>query len=216
MDNIVSEGLIEEFVSACHRVAQHGLVLCGSGNLSCRIDQEHMLITTTGAWLSELTKDETALCRIRDGVCLNGKKPSMELGFHRGILSAREDIIVVLHFASPSATTLACSKNLTTDRFFVIPEIPYYIGPMAVVSYFAPGSVDLATAVTAVVREHDLAILQNHGQVTVGRNFRDALQKALYFEFASSICLQAGNNLQTLGKEHIKTLHQKKQPTSKI
>jgi len=211
MDNIASGTLIEEFVSVGHQVAQHGLVICSSGNLSCRVDDEYMLITATGVWLSKLTKDEVALCRISNGASLNGKKPSIELGFHRGILSTREDIKVVLHFASPSATTLACSKDLTTDRFSVIPEIPYYIGPVAVVPYFAPGSSDLAAAVTAAIYEHDLIILQNHGQVTVGKDFRDALRKALYFEFTSSICLRAGNNLQTLDKEHVEALYRARQ-----
>jgi ribulose-5-phosphate 4-epimerase/fuculose-1-phosphate aldolase len=173
-----------------HQIAQHGLVICSSGNLSCRVDNEHILITATGAWLSELTKDEVTLCRISDGTSLTKKKPSMELGFHKGILSVREDVNVVLHFASPSATTLACSKNLTADCFSVIPEIPYYIGPVAIVPYFAPGSADLAAAVTAAIREHDLVILQNHGQVRWSR-LPDALRKALYFEFASSIYLGA-------------------------
>lgn len=214
MDGAISETLTEKFIFACHQVARHGLVVCGSGNLSCRADNEHMLITTTGAWLSEVTKDETALCRISDGVCLNGKKPSMELGFHRSILSAREDVDVILHFASPFATTLACSKNQTYDRFSVIPEIPYYIGPVATVPYAPPGSPDLAAAVTNAIREHELVILQNHGQVTVGRDFRDALQKALYFEFASSICLRAGDNLQTLEKEDVEALSRTRQTIS--
>lgn len=211
MNDIVSGTLIEEFVSMCRQVAQDRLVICSSGNLSCRVDNEHMLITTTGAWLSELTNDEVALCRISDGASLNGKKPSMELRFHRGILSAREDVNVILHFASPSATTLACSKGLTTDCFSVIPETPYYIGPVAVVPYFTPGSSDLAAAVTDAIREHDLVILQNHGQVTVGQDFRDVLRKALYFEFTSSICLRADDNIQTLDKEHVEALYRARQ-----
>lgn len=210
MANIVSETLMEEFLSACHRVAQNGLAICSSGNLSSRVDDEHMMITATGAWLTEMTQERVAICRISDGRCLNTQKPSMELGFHRNILSARKDINVVLHFASPCATTLACSKDLITEHFSVIPEIPYYIGPVAIVPYFSPGSADLATAVTAAIRGHNLAILKNHGQVTVGWDFQDALRKALYFEFASSICLQAGNSLQTLEKKHIETLCQRK------
>jgi ribulose-5-phosphate 4-epimerase/fuculose-1-phosphate aldolase len=211
MDNNVSEECLEEFVFAARRTARHGLALCGSGNLSWRIDRQHMLVTTAGAWLSEMTKDQVAICRIQDGTCINSKKPSIELGFHRAILSERQDVNVVLHFQSPCATTLACSRELAYDRFFVIPEIPYYIGPVAVVPYMAPGSADLAAAVTSAIRKHDLAILQNHGQVTVGRDLRDAFQKAVYFEFASAICLRTAKDVQTLGEEAVESLYQARQ-----
>ncbi|RWX44629.1 hypothetical protein H206_01787 [Candidatus Electrothrix aarhusensis] len=31
------------FINTAHKIAQHGLVLCGSGNLSYRKDEHHML-----------------------------------------------------------------------------------------------------------------------------------------------------------------------------
>jgi L-fuculose-phosphate aldolase len=95
---LMSEKYVQDFISAAHQVAQHGLVLCGSGNLSWRVDSERMLITTSGAWMAEVSGDHIALCRIEDGTSLNGKKPSIEIGFHRAILCERQDINVVLHF----------------------------------------------------------------------------------------------------------------------
>jgi len=209
--NGISETLLEEFVSAAHSAAQQGLVICGSGNLSWRIDDECMLITATRAWLGEMSKDQVAICRIRDGTSLNGKVPSIEIGFHRAILCERHDVNVVLHFQSPYATALACRKTQQSDGLFVIPEIPYYVGPVAVVPYMSPGSYDLAMAVTSAMREHDLAILRNHGQVTVGRDFREVLQRAVYFEFASSICLRAGDNVAFLGEEDVSSLYRARQ-----
>ena len=94
----VSEKYLEEFVSACHRVASHGLVRSSSGNLSCRVNEECMLITATRSWMGELTRDQVAVCRISDGAVLNEKKPSAENGFHFGILHERSDVNVVLHF----------------------------------------------------------------------------------------------------------------------
>jgi len=210
--NTISEQHLEEFVSAAHRAAQQGLVLCGSGNLSWRIDDECMLITATGAWLGDMTKDQVAICRIQDGSSLNGKVPSIEVGFHRAILCERQDVNVVLHFQSPYGTALACRKTLQSDGLFVIPEIPYYIGPVAVVPYMAPGSCDLARAVTSAMREHNnLAVLRNHGQVTVGTDFQEAFQRAVYFEFASAICLRTGDNVAFLGEEDINSLYRARQ-----
>ncbi|MCI5129981.1 MAG: hypothetical protein D3904_00275 [Candidatus Electrothrix sp. EH2] len=45
------------------RIAQHNLTLCASGNLSCRKDAHHMLISVSGFWFSEITEDQIAICR---------------------------------------------------------------------------------------------------------------------------------------------------------
>ena len=215
MESNISEECLEKFVSAARRVASHGLVLCGSGNLSWRIDDQTMLISTTCSWLAELTREQVAVCRIRDGACLNSKIPSIELGFHRAILCERRDVNVVLHFQSPYATILACRKDQTYDCLYVIPEIPCYIGPVAVVPYLEPGSDCLAAAVASALRDHDLANLRNHGQVTVGGDFHEAFQRAAYFEFASAICVRGGESVECLGKEAVESLHRVRQGSRK-
>jgi ribulose-5-phosphate 4-epimerase/fuculose-1-phosphate aldolase len=207
MENI-SEKCLQEFVAAARSIAEHGLVLCSSGNLSWRVDDEHMLITTTDSWMSTLDKDQIAVCRVADCTTLNGKQPSKEIGFHAGILHERSDVNVVLHFQSPYATTLSC-RELQIEDFSVIPEIPYYIGPVAVVPYLTPGSHQLAGAVTSAIKRHDLAILRNHGLVVVGKTFDDVIAKAAFFELACRIILHSGEQLQLLSKESIAELRQK-------
>ncbi|MCI5127253.1 MAG: hypothetical protein D3905_10235 [Candidatus Electrothrix sp. AS4_5] len=41
-----------------HKTAQHGLVLCASGNLSYRKDEHQMLISSSGSWLSDITAEK--------------------------------------------------------------------------------------------------------------------------------------------------------------
>lgn len=211
----ISDKYLDEFVAAAHQIAQQGLVSCGSGNLSRRIDQECMLITETGAWLADMSGDQVAICRVHDGASLNGKAPSIEAGLHRAVLSERQDVHVVLHFQSPWATAMACRKALKSDHFFVIPELPYYVGPVAIVPYMDPGSAGLARAVSSAFREHDMVILRNHGQVTAGRDFREAIQRAVYLEFASAVCLRAGKDVEILGAEAIKALYRARQGSPK-
>ncbi len=197
---------LQEFIFFAHKVAQYGLVRCGSGNLSYRIDQDIMLITTSGAWLSELTEDNVVLCLTSDGSPLESKKPSLELGFHRRILQKKEECNVVLHCQSLSATTLSCLPD-PQENIALIPEIPYYIGKPAVIPYADPGSEELATAVADAADNHDLVLLKNHGQVVVGKDFNEALQRAVYFEFVSEIILRGGSNLETLSKESLEYLY---------
>ena len=198
----VSEKYLEEFVTACHRVASHGLVRSSSGNLSWRVNEEYMLITATRSWMGEMSKEQIAVCRISDGTVLNEKKPSAENGFHCGILRERSDVNVVLHFQSPCATAIACSGR-DYNNFSVIPEIPYYLGQIATVPYLNPGSNELAREVISAMKEHDLVILKNHGQVTVGNNFDEVIQKASFFELACEIIIHAGDQVQFLSQDAI-------------
>ena len=201
----IPEATLDRFVEACREVAKHGLVRCSCGNLSMRVDEECFLVTATGSWMSNLSRDQVAVCRLDDGASLNGKKPSSETGFHAGILRSRPDVNVVLHFQTPCATTVACQPANHVD-FSLIPEVPFYIGPVARVPYFAPGSEALATAVTQAMRSHDMVLLSNHGQVTAARDFDHVLQNAEFFELACQIILLGGNSIAPLDTQAIEQL----------
>ncbi len=196
---------LEAFIAACRQAASAGLVRASSGNLSWRVDDDHMLITETGSWMSKLTEEQVVVCRIADNVVLNNKRPSEEIGFHLGIMRKRAGVHVVLHFQSPCATALACRPLEQTD-FCVIPEVPYHIGPIAVLPYLAPGSDQLAEAVVSAMTDHDLVILKNHGQVVMGKDFDNVIQKATFFELACDIILRVGDEVQTLSAEAVEAL----------
>jgi len=185
------EDRIGAFVEACHRVGRLGLVRFSSGNMSCRLDAERMAVTGKGTWLGELKRDHVAICRIADGRAvaeLGSGLPSVEAGFHAGILRARPDMNVVLHCQSPCATAIACGDPAIWS-FDIIPEVPFYIGTPGVVDYENPGSPELAVAVVGSAAKHDLILLRNHGQVVLGRSFDDAIQRAGFFELACEILL---------------------------
>jgi ribulose-5-phosphate 4-epimerase/fuculose-1-phosphate aldolase len=197
---------LKEFLEACRKVASYGLVKCSSGNMSWRIGKDLMLVKATRTWMAELGKNQVALCRISDGKILNGVKPSAENRFHLGILRERKDVNVVLHFQSPCATALTCSEP-APKNYFVIPEIPFYIGDIATVSYYPPGSAELADKVNRAMKDHNLAIMKSHGQVTVGKDFRDAIQRAVFFELACEVMLLAGKKARPLPKKVVEELH---------
>ena len=205
--NTVSNRLLDEFAEGCRQVAAHGLVRCSSGNLSWRIGADRMLIKSSRSWLGEMARDAIAVCRISDGKPLTdstlggsvygGITPSVEIGLHAAILRRRREMNVVLHFQAPYATALACSRRKTIN-YDVIPEAPYYLGPIAAVPYLPPGSKALAEAVALVMQTHDLVQLRNHGQVTVGRHFRQAIQNAVFFEMACEILCHAGKEARAM------------------
>jgi ribulose-5-phosphate 4-epimerase/fuculose-1-phosphate aldolase len=201
----VTQDVVTRFVESCREVGRRGLVRCSSGNLSQRIDNGRMLVTAARSWLGRLTADDVSLCRIEDGVCLEGRRPTVEVNLHAGILRARPEMNVALHFQSPRATTLA-SRDSRHVNFFVIPEIPFYIGPIGHVPYLAPGSQELASAVVEVMRSRNLALMANHGQVTVARDLDRAIQNAEFFELACRIIIEGGDKVTPLSEEAAREL----------
>jgi len=201
----ISDESVSTFVRACREAAARGLMRCSSGNLSWRVDAEHMLVTATRSWASRLTEDDVVLLRTADGTVLDGRKPTIEVAFHAGILRARPDIDVVMHFQTTYATTLAC-QEAERINYFVIPEIPVYMGPIGHVPYLTPGSQELADAVIETMRDHDLAIMANHGQVTVARDLDHAIQNAEFFELACQIIIESGDCLRPLTEEAVREL----------
>lgn len=203
----VPDAHIDSFVAACHAVATHGLVRCSSGNLSWRLDDSRFLVTASGSWMETITPSEVSLCSTADGSLLEGCAASVEIGFHAGILRQRQDCDVVLHFQSPCATTLACSGNAATVNYAVIPEIPVYIGPVATRPYLLPGSADLADAVVDAMQQHDLAVLANHGQITVARDLNAVIRNAVFFELACCIILNGRDRITPLPADAIAAFH---------
>ena len=196
----VPEKTVNCFLQACHQVASHGLMKCSSGNLSLRIDNERLLVTSSRSWMAKISEDDISLCMISDGSLLEGGKPTVEIGFHAGILKSRSDVNVVMHFQTPCATTLACQQSANIN-YFVIPEIPFYIGNIARIHYLLPGSDELAQTVTYAMRDHDMVVMGNHGQVTVAQDIDHAIQNAEFFELASEIILRSGNKVIPLSEK---------------
>lgn len=201
----ISDESVQTFVRAGREAAARGLMRCSSGNLSWRVDAEHMLVTATRSWANRLTADDVVLLRIADGTVVKGRKPTIEVAFHAGILRTRPDIDVVMHFQTTFATMLAC-QEAERINYFVIPEIPVYIGPIGHVPYLTPGSQELAEAVIETMQEHDLAIMANHGQVTVARDLDHAIQNAEFFELACQIIVQSGADIRPLSEQAVREL----------
>ena len=198
---------IAKFIEQAHRVGKERLQLCSSGNLSWRVEGNTALVSGTGSWLPRLAEESVAVCDISTGLRIDGPKPSMESVFHLGVLRERKDMNVVLHFQSEYATIVSCMKN-KPENFNVVAEVPCYCGrEIPVIPYFRPGSKELADAVTNALREHDCVLMSKHGQAVCGKDFDDAFQKAVFFEFACGIIVRAGEgNYQTLSDEEIRDL----------
>lgn len=199
------DALKDKFLEQAHRMGDAGLTICSSGNLSWRIGDE-ALVSGTGSWVPSLTKDKISLVNVATGEVLNGVKPSMESTFHLGVLRERPDCDVVFHFQSPYATLIACMEKRPAS-LNVTAEIPLHVGrEIPMIPFYRPGSPELADAVIKALKEHNSAMLLKHGQVVCGKTFDEVFERAMFFEMACRIAVQANGNLDVLTDEEIDDL----------
>jgi len=186
-------------------LADGGLVWGQSGNISARVDSDTFLITAGGADLGMLLDDDVVACRIESDGYEGLRAPSMEVGLHRGIYSACEDAMAVIHSQPFYATTIACSD--VEVRSDLLPEAMVYLGQVARVPYHHAGSKELAEAVAVAAPDSRALLLTNHGVVCWGQSLSEAYLKTETLEFLCRIIVTAragGMDLNYLGDETIR------------
>lgn len=187
------------------QAGQYNLAQCSSGNISHRLDDGTLLISQTRAWLSNLESNQVARVNLTDGSITNNIQPSGELPMHLAVMRKRPDAKTVLHCQSVSATTLACCERKEID-YNVIIEVPVYIGKVRHIPYYMPGSAELANAVAEASESADIIQLRNHGQVIIGFDYAEVIQKAVFFELACTIILNNSFNYASIKGENLKIL----------
>lgn len=187
------------------KAGQYKLAQCSSGNISHRLDDSTLIISQTRAWLSSLKSNQIAHVNLIDGSIINDIKPSGELPLHLAVMRKRINAKTVLHCQSVSATTLACSERKDID-YNVLIEVPIYIGKVRHIPYFMPGSAELAEAVAEASESADIIQLKNHGQVIIGVNYDDVIQKAVFFELACTIIVNNHFNYVSIKGENVDDL----------
>lgn len=177
-----------------------GLAFGSTGNLSVRAG-ESIWITPTGQQLRGLSPDRLAEIAL-DGTPRNANRPSKEYPFHTGIYRARSDVNAIVHLHSTYSVALSCLADLDPAR--PMPAMtPYFfmrVAPLAIVPYFRPGSQALADAITsAAAAASNCLLLRNHGLVTCGSNWNEAVDRAEELEETAKLYfLLRGERLREL------------------
>lgn len=178
----------EDFCGWCHLLYTRHLVTGVGGNVSAR-SGNRILMTPTGISLRALAPEEISVLDA-EGRLVEGALPSKEANFHIKILQTRSDINVVLHLHG--SKVIAASNLLIPGPDTLPPLTPgfvYYAYPLSMIPFQPPGSVKLSESIfTELSRHNSLAVLlQNHGFVTVGKNFSEALNVAEEIEEAAHV-----------------------------
>ena len=172
------EGLLarqEMLVDAGVRLGQRGLIAGAEGNLSLRLPDDRLLVTASHRRKDALGPDDLLVVAI-DGASGPGAhsgttRPSSDLAIHRAIMTARPDVLAIIHAHVPAAMALTLAGE--TPDPMALPETALHLPTLPFVPLAAMGSDELAAAIAAALGAGaepwpGAVILDRHGAVAVG------------------------------------------------
>ena len=174
----------EALVAVMARMHASGLNRGTSGNASIRV-AGGMMVTPSGVAPDALRPDTMVFVGDDGTVPPLQAVPSSEYRMHHAILARRHDAGAVVHCHSRHATILACcGKPIEPIHYMVLvaraPRVP--IAPLAVF-----GTPALPASVLETMGPGLACLLAHHGQVAIGRDWRQALSIAEEVEEQAAI-----------------------------
>lgn len=153
----------EEIVRAGRKLWERQFVDGNGGNISARLTDDLVICTPTLMSKYDMTVDDMCLVDLGGNQLGGTRKRSSEILLHLEIFKAVPQAKAVLHCHPPHATAYAVAGVVPPTC--MISEHEVFIGPVALVPYETPGTIECAKAVVPYVKDHNTILLANHGLV---------------------------------------------------
>ena len=163
--------LRQEIVDKSLEAFREGLFSGTSGNMSCRVAPDEMLITPTSVRYDVLRAQDIVYMKL-DGTVLEGElQPSSEWRMHVAVYKAYGETNAVFHTHSPYATAFAVVRKSIPA---VLIESLHLFGrrPSAARTTPRPGTEAVGTNAIPALKDRGGCTLANHGVLAWGRILR--------------------------------------------
>jgi len=178
----------EALVVVMQRMHAAGLNRGTSGNASLRV-AGGMVVTPSGVPPDALTPSGMVFVDEAGQPEEGALKPSSEFRMHHHILRARRDADAVVHCHSRNATILACCGRPIEPIHYMV--LVARAPSIQVAPYATFGTEELANAVVETMGGGLACLMANHGQVTIGQTWQQALAVAEEVEEQAAVTIGA-------------------------
>jgi L-fuculose-phosphate aldolase len=188
--------IIQDMISIGQRLYNRKYIVGSEGNISCRINQEKILVTRSGACKGEMREDDIIPIDLSGKVLKKEVRPSSEIQLHLAVYRERPDVKAVIHAHPPVAVSLTLA-GIPLDQPY-LPECILLLGSVPTADYARPSTDQVPASIEEYIRKTDILLLTRHGSVTVGKNLKEAFQKLEILENTARIvwlAKQVGNPL---------------------
>ena len=178
--------LRQEIVDRSLQAFHEGLFSGTSGNMSCYLREEDlMLITPTSVRYDVMRAEDIVVLRL-DGTVVEGHlKPSSEWRMHAAVYEAYGETNAVFHTHSPYATAFAVVRE--SIPAVLIESCVFLGGDIRCADYAAPGTKEVGVNAVPALKDRGGCTLANHGVLAVGKDLAQAYLRAEYIEDVAKI-----------------------------
>ena len=178
--------LRQEIVDRSLQAFHEGLFSGTSGNMSCFLREEGlMLITPTSVRYDVMRAEDIVAMRLDGTVAEGGLKPSSEWRMHAAVYSHCPDVSAVFHTHSPYATAFAV--NHQTIPSVLIEALVFLGGDIRCAPYATPGTEEVGLNAVPALDGRKGCTLANHGVLAVGDDLAQAYLNAEYIEDVAKV-----------------------------
>ncbi len=189
MDNF--KDFAQVIVEAGRFLDSKGWVPATSGNISVRVDDNRVAITSSGRHKGRLKPEDILLVDL-EGIPLEDKKPSAETLIHTLIYRLYPEVRAVVHTHSPNATLISrlAKGRVELEDYELLkafPEINTHETKVSVPVFENDQDMKrLSSKVEEYLKKHPNTygfLIASHGLYTWGRNMDSALMHVEAYEF---------------------------------
>ena len=170
-----------------NRLYSKGMNSSLSGNVSCRVGKDRIVITPSGLDKARITVSKLSMIDINSEKLVGGPKQSSEYHVHTRIYRMLPKINAVVHPHAPYSMGVisAIGADRVIDKVSKSDEeYGYYVTKAASVGIMKAGTVEIGDAVAKAVKDGaKVVIMENHGTVGIGETIQKALDRVEYFEY---------------------------------
>ncbi|MCK5213845.1 MAG: class II aldolase/adducin family protein [Candidatus Omnitrophica bacterium] len=157
-----------------------------NGNISAKLNDEHILLTATKTCLGLLGEKDILLMKA-DGEILDDGKASTETLMHTAIYKSYPEAKAIIHTHTPYTNAYFLENDELLPRIF---ETKMYLGQVQAVPQETPAVTDTQPIINAL-KNNNIMVLKRHGVLAMGSDlfdcflFLQSLEEAVKIDFIS-------------------------------
>src|SRR5215467_10163873 len=155
--------LREDIVQVGRLMFDKGWIAANDGNITIRVDNDHLLATPTGISKGMMRPEDLLVCDLTGAKLCGERECTTELAMHLMIYQTRPDVRSVVHAHPPVATGFAAAGRALD--LALLPEVVICLGSIPLAEYGLPGTPELSRGMLPYVPKYDAMLMANHGAV---------------------------------------------------
>lgn len=191
-------------IDAGRRLDARHLIAGSEGNVSARVDDDRILITTSGTMLGSLGLGSFVIVEVATGERAEGSAtPTSELMAHLEAYRADPTIGAVVH-AHPTSAVAMTLRGWSLEAV-PLPEAAYALGSVPTCEFTVPGTDEGGRVTRRWAATRHAVLFDRHGAITFGRSLAEALGRMEMLDALATIVLRAGgpDGMKPLTEEQI-------------